>query len=187
MGWGFLILPALFILTHCTAPVTTTRDPRIQDQAAGVQLLEIPFFRQQNWTGCGAAVLASVLSYWDRDIRPEDIQKRFPADSPGRGYTLGELKKIARHYDCHAFAFACSLDTLKEHLAAGRPLIVPLEIDPAPPLLPDYDHYVIVVGLDRVRGRIYLADPQVGILRSGLSDFNRQWRAKSYAALLVAP
>jgi ABC-type bacteriocin/lantibiotic exporter with double-glycine peptidase domain len=175
------------LLISCAAPITTIRDPRIQDAAGDTQLLEVPFYRQKSLTGCGASAMAGVLTYWGQAVAPRFILNRFPPTAPTQGYTLGELKQIARHYQLQAFAFQADLNALETHLAAGRPLIVPLQIDSELPLMPAYDHYVIVVGLDRMRGRVYLVDPQVGVIILTLTDFNRKWRAKSRALLLAAP
>ena len=186
-GRWLILLPAFLCLARCASPITTTRDPRIQHAAAEAGLLEVPFYRQKSWTGCGAAVLAGVLSYWGQGVRPEHIAERFPAEDPTRGYTLAELKRIARAHHMHAFAFPSDIATISAQLAAGRPVITPLEIEPGAPLMPAYDHYVIVVGLHRQRGRIFLVDPQIGVHMRSLTDFDRQWRAKSRALLLVAP
>ena len=186
-GWWLIVLPALLSLVHCTKPSPRGADTPLEHSVDGIQPLDVPFYPQKSWTGCGASVIAGVLNYWDFSVNPDEILERYPAQTPTRGYTLGELKRIAQHSQVHAFAFKADLTTLETHLAAGRPLIVPLKIDPSLPFLPDYDHYVIVTGLDRPRGYIFLIDPQLGPHARKLAEFNRQWQEKSYAVLLIAP
>lgn len=181
------ILPVCLVLSHCSpAPQTIRQNP--DDAIAGdIRLLEVPYRKQEGLTGCGAAVLASVMAYWGTDLTPSHIRKRYPAQEPTQGYTLGEMKQIAVQYGFHAFAIPSDFDFIQRELASGRPVIVPLEIKSSTLLTTDYDHYVVVLGLDRPRRKIYLLDPQAGLRELPTPDFARQWQAKSNALLLVSP
>ncbi|MBK9169548.1 MAG: C39 family peptidase [Bryobacterales bacterium] len=147
---------------------------------AGAAQLDVPYVRQVK-DGCGAAVAAMVLGYWDRAAaNPEELHREL--FSPERGGTLASALRdafVRRGY--HALAFTGSQADLEEHVGRGRPLIVSLRPKAGAPL-----HYVVVAGVQA--GAILLHDPARGpLLAVKREAFDRQWSAAGRWLLLAVP
>ena len=100
---------------------------------------------------------------------------------------MGELKSIAIKEGLAAFVIPGQFALIEEQMLSGRPLVVPLQIETIPMLMPPFDHYVIVVGLSKARSTVILMDPQKGIITLKKMDFMKAWNAKEKAMLLAAP
>lgn len=152
--------------------------------------LDVPFV-QQSREGCGAASLAMVMQYWEK-------QQGQPAvESSDAGYILKQLHSpeghgiyasaMERYFTDHGyrtFAFQGKWTDLQEHLEKGRPLIVALK--PA-----DWGkalHYVVVAGMDSERSLVMFNDPAGRKLtKLDRKTFEKEWGDAGHWTLLALP
>jgi ABC-type bacteriocin/lantibiotic exporter with double-glycine peptidase domain len=152
--------------------------------------LEVPFVRQASPAGCGMAALASVMAYYETsDLAQQALLERYPPASPD-GYSLGELRDIARAHELAAFVVPGDMAFLRSQLARGRPVIVPLQVEGAMPLLSRaldtrYDHYLVVSGMDDEGRKVIAIDPARGPVALDFDDFAASWARMNHAVLLV--
>ena len=148
--------------------------------------LDVPFVHQEK-NGCGAASVAMVMRYWERQQgRPEsadamDIQRALY--SPGaRGIYASDLERYFRRHGFRTFAIQGEWQDLKHHLEQGRPLIVALKVGR------DDFHYVVVTGLDWQRNLVLKHDPAVRkLVKQHRAEFEREWKAAGNWTLLAVP
>lgn len=152
--------------------------------------LDVPFVQQEK-DGCGAAVIAMVMQYWNaQQARPSDTD----ADGVHIQHTLysrnvhgiyaADLERYFKEHGFRIFAFAGDENDLRSHLAKGRPLIVALKPSAGETSL----HFVVVVGLDAQHGLILLNDPaQKKLLKEDLAKFQKEWKAVGNWTLLALP
>src|SRR5690349_11074607 len=116
-------------------------------QSSGVWL-DVPFIKQEK-NGCGAASVAMVMQYWQKQQgRAEDKdQGSDPAtiqhllySRDAHGIYASDVERYFGQHGFRAFSFRGTWEDLKQHLEKGRPLIVALKPVPADVSL----HYVVV-------------------------------------------
>jgi ABC-type bacteriocin/lantibiotic exporter with double-glycine peptidase domain len=152
--------------------------------------IDVPFVAQVK-NGCGSAVIAMVMEYWEKktghgagdSAGAGNIQAALysPAEE---GIPASAMKKYFENAGYRTFTFVGDWGELGHHLERGRPLIVSLKASgPHGPL-----HYVVVVGLDSARGTIYVNDPaQQKMLRLSREGFESEWKATEHWTLLAVP
>jgi ABC-type bacteriocin/lantibiotic exporter with double-glycine peptidase domain len=148
--------------------------------------LDVPFVRQEK-NGCGAASIAMVMQYWQRQqgkipsADPEQIQLALYSRQAQGIYASG-MEHYLQQHGFRTFAFAGEWKDLKEHLEKGRPLIVALN-----PGRSDL-HYVVVAGLDWQQGLVLKNDPaERKLLKQDRSNFEKEWKAAGNWTLLAVP
>jgi len=148
--------------------------------------LDVPFVRQEK-NGCGAASIAMVMQYWQRQqgevasADPELIQQALYSRR-AHGIYASDMERYFQQHGFRTFAFAGDWKDLKEHLEKGRPLIVALK--PGSAGL----HYVVVAGLDGQQGVVLKNDPaERKLLKQDRSDFEKEWKAAGNWTLLAVP
>ena len=148
--------------------------------------LDVPFVRQEK-NGCGAACIAMVMQYWQRQQRnlpradPEQIQRALYSRW-AHGIYASDMERYLQQHGFRTFAFAGEWKDLKEHLEKGRPLIVAL--NPGRAGL----HYVVVAGLEWQQGVVLKNDPaERKLLKQGRSNFEKEWKAAGNWTLLAVP
>jgi ABC-type bacteriocin/lantibiotic exporter with double-glycine peptidase domain len=151
--------------------------------------LDVPFIKQEK-NGCGAASIAMVMQYWQRQqqhtLQPsadaEQIQRALYS-SEAHGIYASDLEHYFQQHGFRAFAFRGEWNDLKEHLEEGRPLIVALQPERGAPL-----HYVVVAGLNEQQGIVLKNDPaERKLLKQDRSDFEKEWKAAGNWTLLAVP
>lgn len=152
--------------------------------------IDVPFVAQVK-NGCGSAAIAMVMEYWEKKTGratssladAEKIQQALysPAEE---GIPASAMKRYFEDAGYRTFVVSGDWAELGHHLECGRPLIVSLKASgPHGPL-----HYVVVVGIDRARGYIYLNDPaQQKMLRLSREGFESEWSATEHWTLLAVP
>jgi ABC-type bacteriocin/lantibiotic exporter with double-glycine peptidase domain len=157
-------------------------------EASGVWL-DVPFVKQEK-NGCGAASIAMVMQFWQRQ---QGLTPSADSDAPNIQRALYSLKAhgiyasdLERYFEGHgyrAFALEGRAEDLKEQLAKGRPLIVALKPPAGAPL-----HYVVVAGFDPEHNLVLLNDPgERKLLKQDLSAFEKQWKGTGNWTLLAVP
>jgi len=154
-------------------------------ESTGVRL-DVPFVSQEK-NGCGAASIAMVVRYWQRQQgQPESadalaIQRALYAPR-ARGIYASDMERYLRQHGFRTFTVKGEWQDLRHHLEKGRPLIVALNTGHG-----DL-HYVVVTGLDWQQDVLLKNDPAVrGALSQHRSDFEKEWRAAGNWTLLAVP
>jgi ABC-type bacteriocin/lantibiotic exporter with double-glycine peptidase domain len=151
--------------------------------------LDVPFVKQEK-NGCGAASIAMVIQFWQRqqglpltaDSDGAQIQQSLYS-SEAHGIYASALEHYFKQRGYQTFAFQGCEDDLRQHLAKGRPLIVALKTGGRAAL-----HYVVVTGLDSEHNLVLLNDPaERKLLKRELASFAREWKGAGNWTLLAVP
>ena len=151
--------------------------------------IDVPFVPQQK-DGCGAASVAMVMQYWQRQAAGHatpaadyaTIDRALHSDA-AHGIYASDIVRYLEQNHFRAFAFAGASADLTQHLAKGRPLIVALQPGAGLPL-----HYVVVVGLDPLAHLVLVNDPaQRKLLKEDGRQFEHEWDAAGHWTLLALP
>jgi predicted double-glycine peptidase len=152
---------------------------------AGVWL-DVPFVKQEK-NGCGAASIAMIMQYWQRqqgqafsEAADATQIQRILYSKKAHGIYASDLQEYLAQNGFRAFALRGEWNDLNDNLAKGRPLIVALKPG-GDPL-----HYVVVVGLDSQQ--VLTNDPaQRKLLKQDRFQFEKQWKAGGNWTLLAVP
>jgi predicted double-glycine peptidase len=159
--------------------------PAIPSQRQAVRL-EVPFVAQEK-NGCGAASLAMVMQYWQRQqggSTETDVQSIHRAlySREARGVHASDMQRYLGQHGFRTYAFHGEWSDLEHHLLKGRPLIVALKTGR------NDLHYVVATGFDRQRGVVLKHDPAVrSLLAQHRADFEKEWRGANNWTLLALP
>ncbi len=179
MGRSIFRIIAILLLLRLTALAS---DPQ------GIWI-DVPFVQQQK-DGCGAAVIAMVMQYWQQ----HDGQPANPASNPAQifvtldskaahGIYSADMVRYFQQNGYRAFAFAGEWADLERHLSKGRPLIAALKPGAGLPL-----HYVVIAGIDPAAHTVLLNDPaQRKLLKEDATHFEEEWKAAGHWSLLAIP
>lgn len=152
--------------------------------------IDVPFVAQVK-NGCGSAAISMVLEYWEKKTGRAASSAADADKIQAALYSPAEegipASAMRRYFDVagfRTFVIVGDWSELGHHLERGRPLIVSLKASgPHGPL-----HYVVVVGIDRARGYIYVNDPvQQKMLRLSREGFESEWSATEHWTLLAVP
>ncbi|HWZ45363.1 MAG TPA: C39 family peptidase [Candidatus Saccharimonadales bacterium] len=170
-----------------TAPLLALCVIALGTGPAGVWL-DVPFVKQEK-DGCGAATIAMVMQYWEKqqhrtvNTDPVEIQRALYSRQ-GHGIYASALEEYFRQHGYQTFAFSGTWADLQQHLEKGRPLIVALK----PSKLESSLHFVVVAGLDAGHDLALMNDPaQRKLLSQSRAEFEKEWRATSQWTLLALP
>jgi ABC-type bacteriocin/lantibiotic exporter with double-glycine peptidase domain len=178
--WMLAAAPAI------QAPLATAQS---STDSAGVWL-DVPFIRQTE-EGCGSASIAMLLQYWSahgvaiaagRDDSAA-IQKQLYTRK-AHGIFASDLERYVKESGFRTFALRGEWSDVREHMVAGRPLILSLQPGSASAPL----HYVVVTGMDWQREAVFVNDPARGkLLRIERAEFEKEWQAAKNWMLLAVP
>ena len=151
--------------------------------------LDVPFVKQEK-DGCGAASVAMVMQYWQKQQgsaasesaeAAHILRKLYSAEA--RGIFASDLESYLKQQRFHTFSFAASWDDLRQHVEKGRPLIVATKPPGDAPL-----HYMVVTGVDSQRQLVMVNDPAGRkLLKMDRPTFEKQWSAAGSWTLLAVP
>lgn len=148
--------------------------------------LDVPFVKQEK-NGCGAASIAMVMQYWNRQegnvagVDAEQIQRALYSRQ-AHGVYASAMERYFEQHGFRAFTFRGEWKDLREHLEKGRPLIVALNTGHG------NLHYVVVAGLDWQQGVVLKNDPaERKLLKQERSNFEKEWIAAGSWTLLAVP
>ena len=151
--------------------------------------LDVPFVKQEK-NGCGAASVAMVIQFWQRQQdRPLDASsdaeqiQRSLYSSRAHGIFASDLEHYLEQRGFRTFVFQATQNDLRQHLEKGRPLIVALRPGGYVPL-----HYVVVTGLDPEHKLVLLNDPaERKLLTQEQAGFEKEWTGAGNWTLLAVP
>jgi len=164
----------------CLCGVLSAVDPK------GVWL-DVPFVKQEK-NGCGAASIAMVMQFWQRQQQTQPDAKsdasriqRTLYSSPARGIYASDMERYFAENGFRTFAFTGTRDDLRQHLDKGRPLIVGLKPGGRAPL-----HYAVVAGMEP--NLVLLNDPaERKLLKQEWPSFEKEWKNAGNWTLLAVP
>jgi ABC-type bacteriocin/lantibiotic exporter with double-glycine peptidase domain len=178
--WMLVAAPAI------QAPLATAQS---STDSAGVWL-DVPFIRQTE-EGCGSASIAMLLQYWSahgvaiaagRDDSAA-IQKQLYSPK-AHGIFASDLERYVKESGFRTFALRGEWSDVREHMVAGRPLILSLQPGSASAPL----HYVVLTGMDWQREAVFVNDPARGkLLRIERAEFEKEWQAAKNWMLVAVP
>jgi ABC-type bacteriocin/lantibiotic exporter with double-glycine peptidase domain len=151
--------------------------------------IDVPFVQQQK-EGCGAAAIAMVIQYWQKQQGQAatsagdaaQILQLLHSDE-GHGVYASEMVRYFQQNGYRTFEFAGEWSDLARHLSKGRPLIAALKPGSALPL-----HYVVIAGVDPDHGVVLVNDPaQRKLLKEDSAQFEQEWKAAGRWTLLAVP
>lgn len=151
--------------------------------------LDVPYVHQEK-DGCGAASIAMVMQYWQRQQRESLSGTAEPANilralfsSSVHGIRASEMVRYFQQNGYRAFVYEGDWNDLARQVGKGRPLIATLKAGSGKSL-----HYLVVSGVDPDRDLVLLNDPaQRKLLKEERSRFEREWKSAGYWTLLAVP
>ena len=151
--------------------------------AAGSAWIDVPFVKQQEANGCGAAAIAMLMRYWEReDADPQKIYQALYTQE-ARGIRGADMERYLRENGFRTFVFRGAWEDLEQHLAKGRPLVVCLRGEGAGRL-----HYLVVAGVDAARSLVIVNDPaRRKLIKVERGLFEKDWNAANRWTLLAVP
>jgi ABC-type bacteriocin/lantibiotic exporter with double-glycine peptidase domain len=151
----------------------------VAEDTSGVWL-DVPFVAQEK-NGCGAATIAMVMQYWQRDIDAKAIHRELYSED-ARGVFSSDLERYFRSHGFRAYAFKGDWTELSNHLRKGRPLIIALKSGR------DDLHYVVATGFDSQQNVILKHDPaRRKLMKQHRAEFENEWRGANNWTLLALP
>lgn len=170
---SLLALLSVWLAGRATPPSVWERgNPSVVQRHTLRELRDLHVIKQARDYSCGAAALATILTYYFGDDTSEQhildllegpLSEEEKRRELLRGFSLLDLKRVAEGKGYQAAGFKLTVNQLAQ-LAA--PVIVFVE-----PF--GYKHFAVYRGMDR--GRVYLADPARGNLRMSLDRFLDEW------------
>jgi ABC-type bacteriocin/lantibiotic exporter with double-glycine peptidase domain len=148
--------------------------------------LDVPFVPQEK-NGCGAASIAMVMQYWQRQESgpaapdAQEIQRTLYSHR-AHGIYASDMQRYFQQHGFRTFAIQGEWSDLERNLENGRPLIVAVRSGR------DDLHYVVVTGIDTQQEIVLKHDPaRRRLLKQSRSDFEREWKAADNWTLLAVP
>lgn len=142
------------------------QEARTLREAAGPVLLDLPDTRQQSDYSCGAAALQAVFSYFGVS-GDEAALRQVLGTEPTEGTAADQMAVVARRAGLVAEFFqGMTLDTVRGHLDAGRPVILVV-------LAYGTGHYVVAIGYDGQRFTLH--DPAAGRVEWLAEELLARW------------
>ena len=185
---GFFLAGALAALLGLSGCISLPQTEALRAGAppAGlpprVELEQVPFFEQGDFL-CGPATLAMVLSAAGKPATVESLTPQVYL--PGRqGSLQAEMMGATRRAGLVAYPLSPQLEALMRELAAGRPVIVLLNLSFR--LAPIW-HYAVVVGYDLEREKFIVRSGHRARDEWSFAFLEFFWKDSGYWAMLALP
>jgi len=177
-----LLLFFLVLAAACAGPGTATVLEDIAKDPLGGAYIRVPFFPDDEQL-CGPAAMASVFNYYGADIGLDAISQNLYDEKLGGSLPV-DLLIYAKENGFTAKYYEGGLEDLKASLAAGRPLILFLNMG-----LPGYPvgHYIVAVGYN---DRYSTVIAHSGLRKEMLIGYRRleaAWSMTGHSTLLLTP
>ena len=188
---AFWILLLALALGGCTT-VGRFNGLRLNDDALYVS--GVTPVLQDKSHACGPACIAAVALYWGVNL------DEFKASQPhlAEDATGHDLQVLAEKFGLQAFPFRGSMETLRQNLASGRPMIVMLPMPIVPQggwvtglvlntwneVGPRPAHWVVVVGAIKDK-QVIINDPASGPIVVRQDKFVDWWAQKDNLCVLI--
>ncbi|MDP2285910.1 MAG: PA2778 family cysteine peptidase [Pseudohongiella sp.] len=167
-----------------SAPQTLQLQARApQSLASPVLLSDVGFFPQEDFQ-CGPAALATVLTFNQVEVTPEELvsQVYIPAR---RGSLQIEMLATARRYGRLPYVLTGTLEKMLMEVAAGQPVLVMQNLGLS--RWPQW-HYAVAVGFDLAENTITLRSGTRKEYVMPMAVFERTWaRAGHWSVVVLQP
>lgn len=139
----------------------------------------------QDWNNCGPATMAMTLSYFDLFVTQSDTATVMKPNPEDRNVGPAEMAAFVNEQTPYQAINRVNgrLDTLKQFVANGIPVIVEIGIDPPGEYrwLGWYGHYLLVVAYDDANQQFFVYDSWFGTSDVPGANADREGRNLSYA------
>lgn len=179
----FVLAALLFAPAGCAGPDRAKVLEDIRTDPLGGAFIEgVPFFPQKDRM-CGPAALASVMEYYGGADRFDEVAKEVYSEVL-KGTLPVDLLIYAREKGFNARYYEGGFEDLKGNLAAGRPLILFLNLGIA-----EYPvgHYVVAVGYNDRASTIIAHSGMKKESFISYKKLKRTWSMTGYSTLLLTP
>ncbi|MDE1464494.1 PA2778 family cysteine peptidase [Spartinivicinus poritis] len=173
----------LLALTGCASNgFIKQMDELPADSFYQVELEQVPFFPQTEYH-CGPAALATVLSYWQVPVVPDDLVDEVYTPAKQGSFQV-ELVAATRQRGLLAYEMKGSLQQLLAEITAGHPVLVMLNLGYS--WYPQW-HYAVVVGFEWSEKQVVLRSEQHKRYKMPLALFGKTWSRAKYWGLVALP
>lgn len=179
---GVLLLVGLNGCALLIPQTVALRDAPPADLAPRVELVEVPFFPQEEYQ-CGPAALATVLANQKLAVTPEDLVGQVYVPER-KGSLQVEMLAAARRRGMVPYVLAPRMEGLLREVAAGNPVIVLQDIGIWPF---ENWHYAVAVGYDLGEGEVVLRSGKVKRRVLPIAVHEYVWRRSGYWAMVALP
>lgn len=142
----------------------------------------VKFYRQDE-DSCGPAALAALVSFWGREISPEEIRSRVYL-SELRGTLPMDMEAFLRDSGFETVSSSGTLDGLKRCIRRNIPVIALLDLGWNRYRKP---HYVTVIGFDETSGNLVVHDGRTANKLIRQDRFIKEWLRAGNWMLAAVP
>jgi hypothetical protein len=178
----FSLVLLLLMLAGCATPQTEQVLRTAGDFPRPVELVNVPFFPQEDHQ-CGPAALATVLNSSGLNVTPEELVPQVYVPDRKGSFQFELLASIRRH-DRIPYVLRPQLEVLMREVAAGNPVLVLQNLGLA--AIPFW-HYAVVVGFDLEHAEITLRSGRDKRYVMSMRTFEHTWSRSDYWAIVVLP
>ncbi len=175
---------SLALLGGCATQTAALRFGAVEGLPRRAELVDTPFFPQDQRYLCGPESLAAVWQATGLAVTPPDLVPQVYV--PGRqGSLQAEMLAATRRQGAVAYVLPPRLEALLREVAAGTPVVIlqNLGLQWAPTW-----HYAVVVGYDLDEGLVLLRSGPVRRQEMALRTFEHTWaRSDHWAFVALAP
>ncbi len=195
----------LTICCGCASSIDTVYDDTFVNNFKKYKYCALPVAIQSRNYSCGLACLASVMTYWGVPTTERLLLEIYPKSEDKTGYTLNQLKLIAKrnHLSAYSLSFCpYPQKSLTQQILKGRPIICVIKFPITyHPLLdipfasalykkinwgiaPRRNHMVVAFGANKQN--VLIMDPNYGYFSIPWRKFLLCWKECNYIGLLCS-
>lgn len=167
-----------------TATATMAPSPTPRPRPAAVRLEGFQH-KFQTWNNCGPATLAMALTYFGANLSQEQTAAVLKPDPEDRNVSPEEMAAFVQQETPQRALFRANgtLETIRQLLANGIPVIVEIGIDPPGEYgwLGWYGHYLLLVAYDDEQEQFWVYDSWFGTSEEPLQNADPDGRVLTYA------
>ena len=166
----------------CSATLPGRTTPDLGADAGWKTVPGVVLVRQEERRDCGVAALVMILNRWRTEVDPPTVRRLVGPIEDGKGVPAGTLRAIARTQGMNAFLVQGTFEDLEHEIGEGRPVLVGVAKVRGGR---SYPHYEVVVGTNRRKGAVLLADPAAGWHEETRRGFEARWAVSRHLSLVV--
>lgn len=175
------------IATTTTLPTRTLAPTLTPTSAPAPPSIRLQGFQHQfqTWNNCGPATIAMALSYFNLNLSQKETAAVLKPNPEDRNVSPHEMADYVNEHTPYAALSRVNgaLDTLKQLLAAGFPVIIELGIEPPGEYrwLGWYGHYLLLVAYDDGTEQFWVYDSWFGTSDVPMENATKEGRILTYA------